>query len=37
LSVLEGGLKAWWEKGLPVTPPEIPEVVAGRFGVKLPE
>jgi membrane protein DedA with SNARE-associated domain/rhodanese-related sulfurtransferase len=35
--VLEGGLKAWREKGLPVAPPEIPETVAERIGVKLPE
>jgi len=35
--VLEGGLKAWREKGLPVAPPEMPETVAGRIGVKLPE
>lgn len=35
--VLEGGLKAWREYGLPVSPsPELPEVVAKRYGVKLP-
>jgi rhodanese-related sulfurtransferase len=35
--VLEGGLNAWRKKGLPVAPaPELPEVVAGRLGVKLP-
>ena len=35
--VLEGGLKAWREKGLPVAPsPEIPEIVAQRLGIKLP-
>ncbi len=35
--VLEGGLKAWQEKGLPVSKsPEPPEVVAERLGVKLP-
>jgi len=36
--VLEGGLNAWREKGLPVSKsPEKPEVVAERLGVKLPE
>ena len=36
--VLEGGLKAWREKGFPVSKsPEPPEVVAERLGVKLPE
>ena len=36
--VLEGGLKAWREKGFPVSKsPEQPEVVAERLGVKLPE
>jgi rhodanese-related sulfurtransferase len=36
--VLEGGLKAWREKGFPVSNfPEAPEVVAERLGVKLPE
>lgn len=36
--VLEGGLKAWREKGFPVSKfPEQPEVVAQRLGVKLPE
>ena len=36
--VLEGGLKAWQEKGFPVSKsPETPEVVAERLGVKLPE
>ncbi len=36
--VLEGGLKAWQEKGFPVSKsPENPEVVAQRLGVKLPE
>jgi membrane protein DedA with SNARE-associated domain/rhodanese-related sulfurtransferase len=35
--VLEGGLKAWREQGFPVASLEVPEVVAGRLGVKLPE
>jgi membrane protein DedA with SNARE-associated domain/rhodanese-related sulfurtransferase len=36
--VLEGGLKAWREKGFPISKsPEPPEVVAGRLGIKLPE
>jgi rhodanese-related sulfurtransferase len=36
--VLEGGLKAWREQGLPVTRSlEVPEVVAGRLGVRLPD
>jgi membrane protein DedA with SNARE-associated domain/rhodanese-related sulfurtransferase len=35
--VLEGGLKAWRENGLPVSHyPELPQVVAERYGVKLP-
>ena len=35
--VLEGGLKAWREHGFPVSRSlEVPEVVAGRIGVKLP-
>jgi rhodanese-related sulfurtransferase len=35
--VLEGGLKAWLEQGFPVSQSlEAPEVVAARFGVKLP-
>jgi membrane protein DedA with SNARE-associated domain/rhodanese-related sulfurtransferase len=35
--VLEGGLNAWREQGLPVSKsPEIPEVVAQRVGVILP-
>ena len=35
--VLEGGLKAWRERGFPVSESvEAPEVVAERFGVKLP-
>ena len=35
--VLDGGLKAWREQGLPVSrSPELPETVAGRLGVKLP-
>jgi len=35
--VLEGGLKAWREQGLPVSQSlEAPEVIAERFGVKLP-
>jgi membrane protein DedA with SNARE-associated domain/rhodanese-related sulfurtransferase len=35
--VLEGGLKAWQDHGLPVSQsPELPEVVAERFGIKLP-
>jgi len=36
--VLEGGLKAWVEQGLPVSQStELPEVVAERYGIKLPE
>jgi membrane protein DedA with SNARE-associated domain/rhodanese-related sulfurtransferase len=36
--VLEGGLKAWREHGFPVSQSlEAPEVVAERFGVKLPK
>jgi rhodanese-related sulfurtransferase len=36
--VLEGGLKAWREKGFPVSNSlELPEVIAERLGVKLPE
>jgi membrane protein DedA with SNARE-associated domain/rhodanese-related sulfurtransferase len=36
--VLEGGLKAWREQGFPVTQtPEVPEVVAERYGVTLPD
>ncbi|MBV9085691.1 MAG: VTT domain-containing protein [Acidobacteriaceae bacterium] len=36
--VLEGGLKAWREQGLPVSQSlEAPEVIAERLGVKLPE
>jgi membrane protein DedA with SNARE-associated domain/rhodanese-related sulfurtransferase len=36
--VLEGGLKGWRDKGLPVSQsPEVPEVVAERLGIKLPE
>jgi rhodanese-related sulfurtransferase len=35
--VLEGGLKAWREHGLPISEsPEAPEAVAERLGVKLP-
>ena len=35
--VLEGGLKAWREHGLPVSQsPEVPEAVAERLGIKLP-
>jgi membrane protein DedA with SNARE-associated domain/rhodanese-related sulfurtransferase len=35
--MLEGGLKAWQDHGLPVSrSPEQPEVVAERLGVKLP-
>ena len=35
--VLEGGLKAWREQGLPLSKtPEAPEVAAARVGVKLP-
>jgi membrane protein DedA with SNARE-associated domain/rhodanese-related sulfurtransferase len=35
--VLEGGLKAWREHGYPVANSlELPEVVARRYGVKLP-
>lgn len=37
VSVLEGGLKAWREQGLPVCRSlELPETVATRLGVKLP-
>ena len=37
VSVLEGGLKAWREQGLPVCRSlEGPETVAARLGVKLP-
>jgi membrane protein DedA with SNARE-associated domain/rhodanese-related sulfurtransferase len=35
--VLEGGLKAWREEGLPVTHPAEAELAAARFGVKLPQ
>jgi rhodanese-related sulfurtransferase len=36
--VLEGGLKRWRDKGLPVSQsPEVPEIVAERLGIKLPE
>jgi rhodanese-related sulfurtransferase len=36
--VLEGGLKAWREYGFPVSQSaEVPEAVAERLGVKLPE
>jgi len=36
--VLEGGLKAWREDGFPVSRSvEDPQVVAARFGVKLPD
>jgi len=36
-SVLEGGLKAWREQGLPVSRSlEDPKVIAARLGVKLP-
>ena len=35
--VLEGGLRGWSEKGLPVSQsPETPEAVAERLGVRLP-
>jgi membrane protein DedA with SNARE-associated domain/rhodanese-related sulfurtransferase len=35
--VLEGGLKAWRELGLPLSQtPDVPEAVAERLGVKLP-
>ena len=35
--VLEGGLKAWREHGLPVSQfPEVPEAVAERLGITLP-
>jgi len=35
--VLEGGLKAWRDLGLPVSQtPELPEAIAERLGVKLP-
>jgi rhodanese-related sulfurtransferase len=36
--VLDGGLKAWREEGFPVSDTLLgPEVVAHRFGIKLPE
>lgn len=36
--VLEGGLKAWREQGFPVSRSlELPEVVVGRLGVRLPQ
>jgi rhodanese-related sulfurtransferase len=36
--VLEGGLKAWREEGFPVSQSlDVPQVVAERLGVKLPE
>lgn len=36
--VLEGGLKAWREQGLPVSRSlEAPELIAERLGVKLPQ
>jgi membrane protein DedA with SNARE-associated domain/rhodanese-related sulfurtransferase len=36
--VLEGGLKAWREQGFPVSQSlEAPELIAERFGVRLPE
>lgn len=36
--VLEGGLKAWREQGLPLSKfPDTPQVVAKRIGVTLPE
>jgi rhodanese-related sulfurtransferase len=36
--VLEGGLRGWREKGLPLSQvPEAPETVAERFGVRLPD
>jgi membrane protein DedA with SNARE-associated domain/rhodanese-related sulfurtransferase len=36
--VLEGGLRGWREKGLPVSQsPDAPEAVAERLGIKLPE
>ena len=35
--VLEGGLRGWREKGLPVSQsPETPQAVAERLGVRLP-
>jgi 3-mercaptopyruvate sulfurtransferase SseA len=35
--VLDGGLKAWRDQGFPVSrSAELPEVVAERYGVKLP-
>ena len=35
--VLEGGLKAWREQGLPVAQsPDVPEVAAERVGIRLP-
>jgi len=35
--VLEGGLNAWREQGFPVSQPGEAELVAARFGVKLPQ
>src|SRR5207248_1597539 len=36
--VLEGGLKAWRERGFPVTKSlEAPELIAARVGVELPQ
>jgi 3-mercaptopyruvate sulfurtransferase SseA len=36
--VLDGGVKAWREQGFPVSQSlEVPEVVAERLGVKLPD
>ena len=36
--VLQGGLKAWREQGLPLSQsPEMPEAVAKRVGIELPE
>jgi membrane protein DedA with SNARE-associated domain/rhodanese-related sulfurtransferase len=36
--VLEGGLQAWRERSLPISPfPDAPRVVADRLGVRLPD
>src|SRR5580704_11607565 len=36
--VLEGGIQRWREKGLPLSQfPEVPETVAERLGVRLPD
>ena len=36
--ILEGGIQGWREKGLPLSQfPEVPEAVAARLGVRLPD